>query len=32
MPGRIKQVTQDSKEWDRTDAGHSTEKTELYLI
>ena len=24
MPGRIKQVPQDSTEWDRTDTGHCT--------
>ena len=26
MPGRVKQVPQDSTELDRTDTGHSTEK------
>ena len=26
MPGRVKQVPQDSTEWDRTDTGHSTDK------
>ena len=26
MPGRVKQVPQDSTEWDRTDPGHSTDK------
>ena len=24
MPGRLKQVTQDTTEWDRTDTGHCT--------
>jgi len=26
MPGHVKQVPQDSTEWDRTDMGHRTEK------
>ena len=26
MPGHVKQVPQDSTEWDRTDTGHSTDK------
>ena len=26
MPGRVKQVPQDSTEWDRTDTVHSTDK------
>ena len=26
MPGRVKQVPQDSTEWDRTNTGHSTDK------
>ena len=27
MLGRFEQVPQDSTEWDRTDTGHSTDKT-----
>ena len=27
MPGRVKLVPQDSTEWDRTDTGHSTDKS-----
>ena len=32
MPGRVKQVPQDSTEWDRTDTGHSTDKTSTGVI
>ena len=32
MPGRVKQVSQDSTESDRTDTGHSTKKTSTRVI
>ena len=32
MPGRVKQVPQDSAEGDRTDTGHSTDKTSTRVI
>ena len=32
MPGRVKQVPQDSTERDRTDTGHSTDKTSTRMI
>ena len=31
MPGRIKQIPQDSTEWDRTDTGHCTETSTLVI-
>ena len=32
MPGHVKQVPQDSTECDRTDMGHSTDKTSTRVI
>ena len=32
MPGRVKLAPQDPTEWDRTDTGHSTDKTSTRVI
>ena len=32
IPGRVKQVPQDSTEWDRTNTGQSTDKTSTRVI